>query len=420
MLMARRADASSEWRQHWTLVLAASVGFAFHSLATYSTGLFIEPLHAEFGWSRAQITGGLTIAALSTIPLSIPVGALIDRWGVRRLALPGIVLTSVAIAAFGSTGSSIFHWLGLWGFYALVGMMVKSTIWTVAVTSAFDSGRSLALALTLCGTAIAQMLAPPYANFLIESFGWRNAYWILALTWGGPALVLCTLFLKDARRRPVAGPAMGKVMPLPGLTLSQALRDPALLRIAAATLIMMMLGIAIIVHFVPILREAGVSRSDAANLAGLSGLAGIVGKLVTGWLMDRWHGRWIGGVTVSSCAIAFALLLDGVRTPSLIILSVLLIGYAVGAKLQVTSYLTSRYAGMRCFGAIFGGMATMLAVGTGVGPVIAGVIYDSSGSYQPLLIAAIPASLVCGLLILSLGPYPDWTVVKAGSDAEPA
>lgn len=391
--------AADEWKASWPLVLAAMVGFSFHSIATYSTGLFIAPLQEEFGWSRGQITAGLAIAAISTVPLSPLVGSIIDRWGCRRIALPGLLLTAGALASFGMTGSSIVSWLGLWCAYALLALTVKSTVWTFAVSNAFAAGRGLALATMLCGTAIAQSLVPPLAQWLIATQGWREAWFWLGFGWGCPAFVFCWLFLVDKRSpgHSVAGKSACGVPPS-GMTILQAVRNPALLKLGTATFLMMALGLAVIVHQVPILSEIGVSRDTAAWLASLSGIAGVVGKLVTGALMDRFDGTKVGAVTIGVSAVGFGLLLMPANMPSIII-AIIIIGYAVGTKLQVTAYLTSQICGMGSFGKIFGLMNSLIALGAGLGPVISGVIYDTFGSYAPLLLIGVPGTFVSAVLI---------------------
>lgn len=393
--------AASEWRSSWPLVLTAMVGFSFHSIATYSSGLFIEPLQNEFGWSRAEITGGLAIAAISTVPLSPIVGSIIDRWGSRRIAVPGLVLTACCLASFGTTGPSVANWIGLWCLYAVVGLTVKSTVWTHAVTGVFDAGRGLALAVMLSGTAIAQSLVPPLAQWLIASFGWREAWFWLGFGWCAPALILALLFLRGPPRKDDPQPARSmEARAREAMTIGQALRNPALVRLALATLIMMTLGLAVIVHQVPILTNMGLERQTAAWLASLSGIAGIFGKLITGALMDRFDAARIGAITIAASAAGFVLL---IAKPNLamIMLGIVIIGYAVGTKLQVTAYLTSRLTGLASFGKIFGLMNSVVALGAGLGPLLSGLLYDLAGSYEPLLFAGVPGSLISGYLILS-------------------
>jgi predicted MFS family arabinose efflux permease len=194
-----------------------------------------------------------------------------------------------------------------------------------------------------------------------------------------------------------------------GLGFREAFGNVPLVRIAISTLIFMFLTVGVLIHQVPILTEAGVSRSHAALLASLGGIAGIVGKLVTGWASDRADGGTVGAITLGSTALAFTLLLEPIRSPLTIVIAMIIIGYGSGTKLQVTAYLTSRYGGLRNFGKIFGVMSSLIAVGGGLGPIVAGAIYDHFGSYSPLLLVGIPGTLLCGLLIFRLGPYPKWS-----------
>jgi MFS family permease len=404
--------AAGEWRKHWPLVFAAMAGFSLHPIPTYAIGIFIEPLTQAFGWSRTQITAGMTITAATMVLLSPFVGAVIDRWGTRRLAISGTILTALSIASFGLANGSAFQWLALWTGFALVSLASKQTVWTAAVSSMFLAGRGLALAVTLSGVAIAQILVPPISYWLIESYGWRVGFILLGLVWGAIVLVPVLLFLFDAHDRhrslAAANPQTAPPAALTGLSTQEALRSVILWRISAATLITMLLGIGVIVHLVPILTEAGVPRQNAAFMASLAGAAGIGGKLITGWLMDRRDASIIGSVTLAVAGIGFLLLLEPFRTPALTLLAMAIIGYSTGAKLQIAAYLTSRYGGMRNFGKIFGVVSSLVAVGSGLGPILASAIRDNTGSYTPMLLVGIAGSIVSGLLIFRLGSYPDW------------
>lgn len=398
-----------EWRRGWTLVLAASIGFSFHSVMSAAAGVFMEPLGHEFGWDRAQLSSGISIAGLISAALSPFFGILIDRWGTRRLALPGLVATGALVASFGLVSGSFTQWIILWCLYGVISMSVKSTVWSASVAGAFSTARGLALGLTLAGTAVAQTITPPLANWLIDQFGWRIAFMCLGFGWAGFALLVCLPFLRDFHLEP-AGPAgHAQTRPdLPGLSVAEAWRDLALWRVGISTLLMMALTIGLMVHVFQILVEAGVTRGHAAWLASLGGVAGIVGKLVTGALLDRYPPNWVGGLTLGSGAIAFLLLLEPFRTPGLIVVAMIVNGYASGTKLQICGYLTTRFAGMRNFGKIFGVMAALIALGSGVGPWLAGWIHDFTGDYTAFLIAGIAGSLLSGLLILSMPRYPVW------------
>ena len=104
----------------------------------------------------------------------------------------------------------------------------------------------------------------------------------------------------------------------------------------------------------------------------------------------------------------------------LIFVAMLINGYASGTKLQICAYLTSRYAGLKYFGTIFSVMASLIALGSGLGPVLGGIAYDMHGDYAYLLIGGIAGSLLSAAMILTLGPYPDWSEGKESGRQAPA
>jgi predicted MFS family arabinose efflux permease len=418
-------SVKEEWRANWTLVLAASLGFSFFSVMLAGTGLFMGPLGEEFGWNRTLLSSGPSIATIMTAVLGPFFGMLIDRFGTRRLVLPGLVLTMASMSAFSLISGSQLQWLVLWTVFGIVSVTIKSTAWTTAVVGVFDKSRGFALGLTLAGTAVANTVVPPLGNFLINAFGWRAAFVWLALGWGGITLLMCSFFLFDARDRAArnrsAGVSVAKdtaAIDLPGLTGREAWRDSALWRLGVSNFVVMVLTMGLAIHLFPILTEAGVSRTHAAWLVGLQGIAGIVGKLVTGVLLDRYRPNWVGGLTLGAAALAFALLLDDVRTPALIVVALLVNGYAAGTKTHITGFLTARYAGMKNFGAIYGMMSSLMALASGMGPMLAGLTYDLSGDYSLFLIAGTAGCALGGLLIISMPAYPVWE--KRASAAQPA
>ncbi|HUD30920.1 MAG TPA: MFS transporter [Novosphingobium sp.] len=403
-----RTSALDEWRLHWPLVLAACVGFSFMSFMTPAAGVFMDPLGREFGWDRTRLSAGLALAAVVSILLSPFIGALIDRLGVRRVALPGLVATAAAIAAFGLASGSFVQWLALWFAWGVFVLFVQSTLWSTAVASRFVHGRGLALGITMSGTAVAQIVTAPLSNWLIAETGWRTAFVVLGLGWGGVAFVLSALFLTGSAPRKPSPTWQPKAVAAPGLTIAQAWRSAALWKVGIATFLILTATIAVVVHQFPILVAAGVSRSSAAWLVSLSGVAGVAGKLITGSLVDRFHARWIGGVTLASTALAWPLLMESIATPALVVVGMMISGYAAGTKMQLCSYLTAQYAGLRHYGAIFGAMTSMIALASAIGPLAAGLTYDAYGSYAPLLLAGVAISLVSGAIIFSLGAYPVW------------
>ncbi|MFT3965778.1 MAG: MFS transporter [Sphingobium sp.] len=405
-------SAREEWRQHWKLVLAALVGSSLAALPVQAIAFFIDPLTQAFGWSRVQATVGLSIFALVVVPLSPVAGMMIDRWGARRMAMSGLALTAIAFGSLGLTTGSFSLWIFQWTIYALLGLTIKMTVWTAAVSSVFRHGRGMAIAVTLCGTALAQTIAPLLSYYLIEQFGWRLAYIVMAVGWGGLSFILTALFFFDGRQRgSAAKQAAGAIIASDaahGLSVGQALRCLSLYRLALALVINSILSIAVVTNKVGIVGEMGISRGAAAQIAATAGIAGISGKLLTGWLYDRSSSQWIGIAAFGVPAIGFTLMLDPLRTEPLLVLGMILFGFGSGATLQASVYLTARYAGLRNYGKIYGTLSAVTALGIGVGPLLGGAIYDHFHSYGPLIILGVPLGLLSGLLVTRLGPYPQW------------
>lgn len=409
--------APQEFRLHWKMILAAAIGFSFTSVITSTTGLFIKPVSDEFGWSRAMVSSGISITAVLTFLFSPLFGVFIDRWGVRRMAIPGLLLMICVIASLSLLDGSAWMWFAIWTAYSLTALMTKSTVWTASANSTFVAGRGLALGLVLSGSALAQAFSPMYAEYLIRILGWREAFVWLAVSWGAVAVFLCLLWLKDgyeiSRKLRDPGEATARatktLLDVPGLSVGEALRDPALLRIAVSTFVIMTATIGLVVHQIPILTEIGVSRATAAFYALPAGLSGIAGKLITGWLLDRYPARWVGGLTIAATSLSFVLLLMPNGPTWAIVTALMINGYAGGTKLQLVGFLTAAYSGMRQFGTIFGIMASLIAGGSGLGPVLGGWIYDTWHSYTPGLWGGFLLTLFSAFLMLGLGAYPDWS-----------
>ena len=260
----------------------------------------------------------------------------------------------------------------------------------------------------LTGTALGQA-SPILANWLIENFGWRMAYAWLGAGWGGLAFLLVLLFFYDARDRSrKSGVTSTRPVSLPGLTSAEALRDSRIWRIGLANVAITFVGGGITVHLVPILSETGAERSVAVAIAASAGIAGIAGKLLAGVLLDRIQSSLIPFSAFALPAIGYYLLLDRFDSNAMLTLGVMIIAFAGGAGFQITTYLVSRYGGLKNFGKIYGTISSTLMLGASLGPLASGMLYDATGSYELLVMAAIPVVLIAALMFVGLGPYPEF------------
>lgn len=401
--------ARQEWRTHWPLVLAATLGVALGSIHVYSTGIFIEPLEREFGWSRAQISAGLSLVSVIGVFGAPLFGYLVNRLGSRRIALPGTVLLCASIAALSLATSSIWSWWGLWVLVAVSTLFMKPTVWSTAVSSVFNKSRGLALAVVLSGTGLGSALTPIVSNYLIDQFGWRGAY--LGLGLGAAVLVVPTMWFlffdaRDRQRLSPGGPQSTAAAMLTGWSMAEGFRARQFYQLWAAALITTLIVVGFVVHLVPLLGDAGISRATAVSLAGMVGIMSIIGRLTVGYLMDRLPGPPVGTVSVSLPLVAALILLAFPGSVPAAVVAVAVLGLAVGGEYDAIIYLCSRFFGMRNFAALFGWVASGLLAGMGLGPVLAGWIHDRWGSYEMFLIAVVPMGLLAGLMIATLGKYP--------------
>ena len=407
--MSTRIEGSvaTEWRLHWKVVLAAMAGMAVASLISYSSGLFIEPLEKEYGWSRTEIASGHSIAATLAAICSPFMGLLVDRIGPRRIGIAAIIAVCGAIALFSQTGPNIWSWYALWLVLTVGIILVQPFVWTAAVTSLFSAGRGLALAAVLCGSSVASMIVPKMTFWLIEVYGWRMAWVGLGAIWLAIALPLVWFFFTSAvdKGRTEAS-VKATDTPRPSVWQSGILtwRFPVLL-VAGVSIALVV--VTMVVSVVPVLSASGISRSDATWVAGLVGITAIIGRLSIGALLDRMDGRIIAAICVSLPIIGIMLLIQVPGSLVAAAIAILIFGFSLGAELDIVAYLTSRYFGRENFGFLFGTIGGCLGFASGNGPVLLNRVYDVTGSYTPALWAAVPLCLLSAGLFLCLGRYPE-------------
>jgi predicted MFS family arabinose efflux permease len=397
-----------EFARHWTVVLAGALGMALASVGVYALGVFIEPLEQEFGWSRAEITGGMTMVALFGVISAPFVGVLVDRIGPRRIGVIGVPLYCLALASFSYAGPSIVSWWALWVPFALAGAFMKPTVWASGVSSLFDSGRGLALAFMLSGTALCSTLTPIVGNYFIETLGWRQAYVALAIFWGVLVIPVVWLFFTSAKDRTRAAPLRPDVpaAALTGIGVREALLSWKFVRLAVAGFLASLVVVSFVTGLVPILTSFDMARQSAANIAGLIGISTVVGRLSGGYLLDRINGNLVGAVSMLLPVIPCVLLLAFPGSIPAATVAALVLGLSLGVELDAVAYLVGRHFGLLNYGVLFGTIAGLLALATGLGPFSVSLVYDATGQYVAVLWAYIPLSLLTAALFFSLGRYP--------------
>ena len=408
MSAAAEGSAAAEWRQNWTVVLAACAGMALSTITTYATGVFVEPLEQEFGWSRVQIMSGHAFVSTTSVFAAPLAGMLVDRIGPRRIGIAAIIAMCLAVMLLGLSGSDIWQWRALWVPVAFAQFLTQTSVWGAAIASLFTRGRGLALAAMLCGSSVGSIVTPPLALFLIETMGWRMAWVGLAVIWGVLVLPLIWFLFFSAKDRQRLAPRQESAAALPKPSIWNSgmftRRYPQLL--LAGTCIAGVV-VTMAVSLVPVLQSSGISRVDAVAITSLIGFTAIVGRLTIGTLLDRMDGRFIAGTCVSLPIIGLLILIQFPGSVPAATAAVLIFGFSLGAELDIVAYLTSRYFRLENFGLLFGTIVGFIGLAAGNVPLALHAVYDNTGSYAPALWAAMPFCLLSALLFLLMGPYPD-------------
>ena len=407
--MATAAAAPrSEWAANWPLLLSAFIGIPLPAALSYALGQFLGPLEQEFGWTRSQASIGFSLSLLLGFVATPLVGRLVDKTNARLLALPGIVLSGLAIAALSLTTASIAVWIALWCVVSLVGVLVGPVVWLAVVSAAFERNRSLAIALAMCGMSLAAMFAPLSARWFIDSFGWRMAFPLVALLWSGPAFLLALFCFFDNRptgqaKLPNPEPENGAA-PTAKADLRRIFLSGTFIRLALAITLATTAAAAYTIHLAPALIDKGMSGTVAAATAGLIGLAAIPGKLAVGTLFDR-----VGQVPVTLglmaiLALCSAILAQNSASVPLAIAGTALLGIAAGATNVAFTCIIARLFDTAVFGVVYGTLVSLTALSGAAGPFIASAIHDATGSYAAAFWSGIGIAAVVALLLTRLKP----------------
>jgi MFS family permease len=383
--------------------ITGAIGYACANLHIYGFGPYFEPVGAELGWSRTQVALGISISAALSALLSVPLGMMVDRFGPRRIALAGVPLTGLAVASLGQVTGTAANWIVHWLLISVAILGVQATVWASAVASRFTASRGFALAVMLCGSALASAIFPSMATELIAQKGWREAIVWQSAIWTAIAFPMVAVFFRGARDDR-AGDSPIRQKDTASIGMREALRSTIYLRLLLASLFFSVVVISLAVHFVPILSSEGFDRSTAAKLAGMMGIASAVGRLGAGLLIDRFRASLVGAVIFMLPMLGCVLLLasnDGAAA----MLAAVLVGLGLGAEVDVILYLVVRFFGLGSFGALFGGVLTSLAIGTTLGPLAASAVFDRTGSYSFFLQLAVASMIIAAVLLVSL-PRP--------------
>ena len=390
------------WRYRGWRVVGASAGcvfFSFASLLVYTFGIFLKPVALEFHWPREAVSGAFGLAALGVAACSPFIGALLDRTPARRVIIPCFLVFGCAFASLALLTPHIWHLYAVFILLGIVGNGTAQLAYSRALSTWFTERRGVAFATLLSGSAVGAMVLPVIAQALIGAVGWRGAFAVL-----GGAVLLIAVPLATRVRENSKADSRGFERRVDGKSTADGLRSWQFW-----ILIVVLFGASLgqngsITHLAALLTDRGVGVGAAAVAVSALGGATLLGRLATGWLLDRYFAPRVGFCLLAIAAVGTYLL---AITHSALVgcLAAVLIGVGVGGEGDVTPYLLTRYFGLRSFSTLYGLTWTAYAVAGAVGPVIMGRAFDATGSYEALLSRLAVFTLGTAGLMLLLPRY---------------
>ena len=374
-----------------------------------SFGIFFKPILLEFSWTRAITSGALSLNFAVQGIMVIFSGRLTDRFGPRMVVTTAGLL--LALSFFLMSQISVLWQLYLF-FGILGGISQGSILVSVMSTMArwFDRRRGLMVGIVSAGIAGGQLVVAPLANQLIINYGWRTSYLILGIITLGVLVVVAQFFkrdpsqigqLPDGAGRDIQG---NSGLESTGLSLREAIHTRQMRMLFIAYFCFGFFAIAVLSHIVPHATDLGISAVSAAAIVSTIGGLGIVGRIGMGSAADR-----IGTKRVLTIGFilttAMLFWLPFVKEQGMFYVLAGVLGFAWGGSIAVQSPLLAESFGMKAHGAILGTIMSGGLLGSAVGPLLTGYMFDVNGNYQSAFMVLAILSLISLILTILLKPY---------------
>ncbi len=409
---------------------------------------FILPLTQEFGWSRRQITGAISLAQLEGAALGPIDGFLIDRFGPRRLMFVGVTILGIGFLVLSKIDSLLGLYVVFCGLIAIGSSAGTLGPAQVAAANWFVRKRTMASALVFTGMPIGGVLVPLMV-WLIDTYGWRATCVVVALVvWfvGYPMASLVrhkpeqygylpdgdTQIISSSKAtergdpaptgqalRQGSGQASAKTVQEDDFTVKEALTSPSFYLLALAFSTRSVASSAIAAHQLPFLvQDVGLATPLAATIVSITAALAIPARLLVGYLGDRWNKRYIYCfclVTMSASMFTFS----GARTLPEIFLASGLFAVAFGGTAPLMFGLRGEFFGRKNYGTIGGFMSPMMILGTIGGPFWAATVFDLSGSYRAAFLTTAFFNLL-GVFLMLAAKRPTLSRPVPSEEAQPA
>lgn len=380
--------------RNWALVAAGALMTCVAIGVVFSLAVFLDPLGADTGWSRAGISAAMTLAFLSMGFSGFGWGALSDRHGPRRVVLAGVVLLGLA-SVLASRATTLLQFQATFGL--LVGAAAGAFFAPIiaATTVSFEKRRGLAVALVTAGMGVAPMTIAPLAGWLVTLYGWRTTMLGIGIgTW-----VVLLPFVHLIRAVPAAAGPGVHADHAPQASAREALRSPAFLVLGGAFFACCAAHSGPIFHTVSYAIGCGLPMVAAVTIYSMEGAAGLAGRLVFGVAADRYGAKpvlVVGLLVQAFAAVSYLAVnqLGGFYAVAIVF------GAAYGGTMPLYAALARDAFDARIQGTVLGAATLLSSLGMALGPFIGGWLFDRFGSYAWLYIGSMIVGLAAAAIAM--------------------
>jgi MFS family permease len=389
---------SSSYR--WVIVAAGALMTCVAMGAMFSLAVFLDPMSAATGWSRAGISSAMTLNFLAMAAGNFGWGAASDRFGPRIVVLIGALVLGLALV-LASRAQSLLVFQITYG--VLVGISASAFFAPMIATTTgwFTTQRSLAVSLVSLGVGVAPMTMSPLVGWMVSAYDWRTAMLTLGiLSW---VLILPTAFL--VRRPPqLAENASGEAAPDGGIqSASEAFRSPQFIVLSLVFFACCAAHSGPIFHMVSYAILCGVGPLAAVSIYSVEGLGGLGGRVILGLAADRFGVKpvLIIGLAVQALAIGAYIY---VRELGEFYTLALIFGAAYGGVMPLYAVLAREYFGQAIMGTVLGAVTMVSSIGMAAGPLLGGWLFDTYGAYTWLFAGSFAVGLSAVAVALFFPP----------------
>jgi predicted MFS family arabinose efflux permease len=402
--------AKGEWASGWRVVFAAALANGTSWMFFQNTaGLFIIPMQAEFGWSRSAVAIG-PLGGLISIVFYPAAGALIDRFGPRRMALIGLTMLSIGFVMLATVPAKPLIFYAVVLYLSIAGAISNAIVFGKCVATWFTRRIGTAIGIMQTGVTVATVIGFPFLSAVIARHSWRAGFLAIAgiVAFGG--IPMCILWF---RARPHLPYLHDDTTMAAGFSFHDAIRDPRFtLMVAAFGVAALPIG-GFLSQLQPLLIGSGIAQAVAAALGSVFVFSVGAGRVIVGMLFDRTRPGLVAAGSLAISALG-ALLLVPVATGGhlgvVAIAAVAMIGVAQGAESDYLSFFTARIFGLRSFSRLVGVLSMVVGGGMAIGGFIFSAVYDHFRDYTTAVLGCLAMYFIAALLFMTIKVPPAGTV----------